>query len=89
MSSLDGIDDFLGVVRAELGLDVHAADVDTELVNIPDWDSVYLLRLVTLLEEHAGRRVSVRAVLEARSLGQIHALVTEAPPAETPAGPRL
>jgi acyl carrier protein len=89
MSGPDSLDDFLGVIRAELGLDLGVRDVDTELVNIPDWDSVYLLRLVTLLEERTGRRVSVRAVLEARSLGQIHALVSEAPPAETPAGPRI
>lgn len=76
--SLDCLDSFLRLVRDDLGLELEVPGAaEIRLADLPRWDSVYLLRLVTLLEEETGRRVSVRRVLEAHSLGEIYALVEE------------
>ncbi|MEU7425643.1 MULTISPECIES: phosphopantetheine-binding protein [unclassified Streptomyces] len=47
------------------------------MADVPEWDSVLLLRLVTALEEATGRRLSIRPLLEARTFEDIHACVKE------------
>ncbi|GHE84097.1 hypothetical protein GCM10014715_45170 [Streptomyces spiralis] len=74
ITSLEG---FLSLVRDELGLDtagVEAADAD--LADLPGWDSLNLLRMVVLLEEH-GRPVPVHRLLQARTLQEIYTFAKE------------
>ncbi|KJY42845.1 hypothetical protein VR41_06075 [Streptomyces sp. NRRL B-1568] len=75
--TLAALEDFLALLRDELGLAAGVEDAGRDLRDLPDWDSLYLLRLVALLEEETGRRVPVRKVLEARSLREIHTLAKE------------
>jgi acyl carrier protein len=67
---------FLGVLRDELGLDLTEEQAAADFDLLPEWDSVHLLRLVMLLERETGRNVPVSSVLQARSMREIHALVT-------------
>jgi acyl carrier protein len=76
MSGIDDLSGFLRLLRTELGLELSDRDAYTDLADVDGWDSLHLLRLVSLLEDETGRRVPVRAVLEARTFQQIHALVT-------------
>jgi acyl carrier protein len=71
---MNGIDDFIRLVQDELGLPVTAEHADRALDQVPGWDSVHLLWLLTALERSTGRRVSLPAVLEAGSLADIYAL---------------
>ncbi|MEN3362551.1 MAG: hypothetical protein V7637_6533 [Mycobacteriales bacterium] len=71
---MDSIDDFVTLVREEIGLPVDPADLDRHFDEIPGWDSVHLLRLLTALEKKTGRRISLPAVLEASSLESIYTL---------------
>jgi acyl carrier protein len=68
------IDDFMTMVRDELGLPLSADDADRHLDEVPDWDSVQLLSLLSLLERNTGRTISMPDVLEASSLNEIYRL---------------
>ena len=70
---MNTIDEFLQLVRDGLGLPVTAEDAERGLDEIPGWDSVHLLWLLTSLEQRTGRSISMPDVLEASSLGQIYA----------------
>lgn len=72
------IDDFLTLVRDELGLPVGHDDAYRDLDQVPGWDSIHLLWLCTALERATGRPVSLPDVLHASSLAGIYELaVTE------------
>nr|WP_086725645.1 phosphopantetheine-binding protein [Streptomyces carpinensis] len=74
MASLEG---FLTLVCDELGLDcVGAEAASADLADLPGWDSLNLLRLVVLLEEH-GRPVPVHRLLQARTLQEIYTFAKE------------
>lgn len=74
--STAGLAGFLDAVRDGLGLDLTEEQAAADFDLLPDWDSVHLLRLVMLLERETGRSVPVSRVLQARSLREIHSLVT-------------
>jgi acyl carrier protein len=63
--------DLITLANEYLGTDLEPADAERDLAELACWDSVYLLRLVTLLEQKLGRPVPVAEMLEARSLGDI------------------
>jgi acyl carrier protein len=69
---VNNIDDFLVLVRDGLGLPVTADDATRRLDEVPGWDSVHLLWLLTALEREAGLQVSLPALLEAASLEDIY-----------------
>ena len=68
------IEDFVALLRDELGMDVTAADVGKGFDELPDWDSAHLLWLLTALEREVGGRMSLPELLEAGSLKEIYAL---------------
>lgn len=68
------IDDFVVLVRDELGLAVTADTVGLAFDQLDGWDSVHLLALLTALERATGNRISLPDVLEARSLEHIYGL---------------
>ncbi|MFI1735863.1 acyl carrier protein [Streptomyces acidicola] len=72
------IDDFVRLVRDELGMPLEEHQVSVDLDQLPEWDSLYLLKLVTALEQATGRSLPVGKLLEARSLAEIHQLAAEA-----------
>ena len=74
---MNTIDDFLQLVHDRLGLPVSAADAERSLQEIPGWDSMHLLWLLTTLEQQTGRRISMPDVLAASSLGQIYLVATK------------
>lgn len=76
LDSLESLEGFLRLVRDDLGMEIAGpGDAFADLAELPDWDSVNLLRLVTILEQRTGRRMPVGRILEARSLKEIYAVV--------------
>jgi acyl carrier protein len=73
---VNSIDDFMTLVRAETGLLVEPADADRQFDELPGWDSVHLLQLLTMLEHATGRQLSLPEVLAAPTLGRVYALAT-------------
>ncbi|MBZ9640169.1 MULTISPECIES: phosphopantetheine-binding protein [unclassified Streptomyces] len=67
--------EFRILLEEELGLHVDADDLDRPLDDFPDWDSVLLLRLVTVVESLAGRRIPVADLLQARTFRQLYEAV--------------
>ncbi|KOV52679.1 hypothetical protein ADL00_36205 [Streptomyces sp. AS58] len=67
--------DFRTLLGEELGLHIGADDLDRPLDDFPDWDSVLLLRMVTVVEAATGRRVAVADLLQARTFRQLYEAV--------------
>jgi hypothetical protein len=68
---MNSIGDFVILVRDELGLPVTVEDAARSLHEIPGWDSMHLLWLVSLLEQRTGRGLSVVDILDAPNLEYI------------------
>ncbi|NBM17274.1 acyl carrier protein [Streptomyces sp. GC420] len=68
------LDDYVRLVNDEIGMPLSADQVAADFDELPEWDSLYLLKLVTALEPATGRKVPVGRVLEARSLKEIYDL---------------
>ncbi|MDT0435422.1 MULTISPECIES: acyl carrier protein [Streptomyces] len=75
---MTSIDEFVSIVRDELGLPVTADDVDLSFDELPGWDSVQMLWLLTILEQRTGKSLSLPDMLEAPSLAGLHKLVVAA-----------
>jgi acyl carrier protein len=71
---VNSVDDFIGIVRDELGLPVTARDLTVDLAEVPGWDSVLLLRLLVVLERTTGSTLSLPDLLQASNLERIYAL---------------
>ncbi|ALM17750.1 Phosphopantetheine attachment site [Mycobacteroides abscessus subsp. abscessus] len=67
--------EFHAVVIDQTGLDIQVADLSTPLDEVSGWDSVYLLKLITALEQQTGRAMPISAMLEATSLDAIRLAV--------------
>ncbi|MFE0465135.1 acyl carrier protein [Kitasatospora sp. NPDC058965] len=69
---MNTVDDFLALLRDELGMPVGAADLPRGLDEVPGWDSVHLIWLLSALEQRTGRPVSLARILEAPTLAEIY-----------------
>jgi acyl carrier protein len=72
------VDEFITLVRAECGLRVGTSDLHTRFDDLAGWDSVYLLKLLAVLEAATGLRLPAGRVFEARDLADVHELVVDA-----------
>ena len=70
------IDDFLVLIRDEIGLAVGPEQAELPLDQVAGWDSLHLLSLLSAVERTTGRPISLPDVLEAGSLHEIHEAVT-------------
>ncbi|MEU9014938.1 acyl carrier protein [Streptomyces sp. NPDC048479] len=69
---------FCTLLEEELGLHVTPEDLDRPLDDVPEWDSVHLLRLVTVVESLTGRPVPVAGLLEAITFREMYDVVVRA-----------
>ncbi|MEV6652585.1 phosphopantetheine-binding protein [Streptomyces sp. NPDC051219] len=67
--------EFCTLLEEELGFHLTPQDLDRPLDDLPEWDSVHLLRLVTVVESRTGRRLPVAGLLEASTLRQMYEVV--------------
>jgi acyl carrier protein len=70
-------DSFVLLLNNELGLTLSTTDLDTQVDQLSQWDSVHLLRLLIVLEERLERRLGVAQLLEIRTLGQLYEKVND------------
>jgi hypothetical protein len=71
-------DEFLLLVRDELGLPLGADDFHADFDHVVSWDSMHMMRLVAAVERETGNRVPVGRLLADRSLDAIYRHVTAA-----------
>lgn len=71
---MNTLNDFMALIYDELGLPLTADDATVSLSELPGWDSVHALALLTALERETGRVISVPDALEAPDLQHIYAL---------------
>ena len=68
------IDEFLAILRDQVGVDASGDDLDRALHELDGWDSVHLLSLLTIVERASGRPLSLPAALEATTLHELYAV---------------
>jgi acyl carrier protein len=68
-------EEFIALLRDDLGIPVSQDDLGLDLDVVPGWDSVHLLWLLTLVERRTGRSFSLPDALEASSLSTLYAVV--------------
>lgn len=73
---MNSLEEFIALVRDELGLPLTVQDADRALHELPGWDSIHLLFLVTVLENRTGRSISVIDLFDAPNLEFIYGLAT-------------
>jgi acyl carrier protein len=66
--------EFLSLLDFELGLTVAPADLSRDVDDVTGWDSVLLLRLLSVLESRTGRRLPFAELIETRTLQGIREL---------------
>ncbi|MFG2648278.1 acyl carrier protein [Streptomyces sp. NPDC048436] len=71
MAALATPDDYLGILRDLVGFPVTPEELGTPFDQLNGWDSVHLLKLVTVIERETQVRLPVTRVLEARSLNEV------------------
>ncbi|GGV35604.1 MULTISPECIES: phosphopantetheine-binding protein [Streptomycetaceae] len=81
MSDTDGLRDLITVAADELGLDIAPQDATVDFDELPGWDSLHLLTLLTALERTTGRRLSLPDLLEARTIAEIFEIASARPAA--------
>ncbi|MDQ1050938.1 phosphopantetheine-binding protein [Streptomyces sp. V4I2] len=74
-TALADAEEFRTLLEEELGLPIRPEDLDRPLDDFPDWDSVLLLRLVTVVENLVGRPIPVVDLLETRTFRQMYEVV--------------
>lgn len=71
---MNTIDDFIHLIGEQIGLPVTVADAERPLDQVPGWDSLHLVALLSIMERKSGRPVSLPAVLQAGTLAEIYRL---------------
>jgi hypothetical protein len=70
-------EEFVTLIHEELGVPVSTACLERSMDEVPGWDSMHLIWLVSAMEGRTGRRVSLPRVLEAPSLGAVNSLYAD------------
>ncbi|SDD96698.1 acyl carrier protein [Actinokineospora iranica] len=70
--------EFIDLVGAESGLPLTVADLATGFDDLPGWDSVHLLKVLSALETERGITLRVAELLSTKSLGDLHRAVAAA-----------
>ncbi|MFF8430705.1 phosphopantetheine-binding protein [Streptomyces sp. NPDC016566] len=67
--------EFLELLDEDLGLRLSAEDLNRDVDTLLHWDSLTLVRLLSLMEARTGKNIALNALLEARTLNQARKLV--------------
>jgi acyl carrier protein len=71
-AALDSIEEFVALLRDQLGLDLTVRDAPKPLGEIDGWDSLHVLWILTAVERRTGRPVSLPDLLEAGTLQDVY-----------------
>ncbi|WP_370376094.1 acyl carrier protein [Catenulispora sp. GAS73] len=69
---MDSIEEFVALLRDQVGLELTAQDAPKQLSEIDGWDSLHLLWVLTAVERRTGQAVSLPDLLEAGTLEDVY-----------------
>ncbi|WP_058042451.1 hypothetical protein [Streptomyces roseifaciens] len=67
--------EFLTLLDEDLGLRLSVEDLSRDVDTLLHWDSMHLVRLLSVLERRTGKSIALNSLLEARTLNQARKLV--------------
>ncbi|ORI13644.1 hypothetical protein BJI47_23090 [Rhodococcus sp. 1168] len=67
---------FVELVRTESGLEITEFGLSTPFDGVAGWDSMYLLKVITVVEAEIGRPLSVVRAMESKCLDDIYRVAT-------------
>ncbi|MER5757258.1 phosphopantetheine-binding protein [Streptomyces sp. NPDC002088] len=71
---MNSLDDFAELISDQIGIPVTSEDLRRSVDQVPGWDSLHVMWLLTLLERETGRRLSLPQVIEAPTLAHVYDL---------------
>ena len=75
---MNSLAEFAELISDHIGIRIEGDDLHRKVEDVPGWDSVHLMWLLTVLERETGRRVSLPAVIEAPTLAHVYELAVTA-----------
>jgi aryl carrier-like protein len=75
---LNSLNEFAELISDHIGIRLEGEDLHRQVEDVPGWDSVHLMWLLTVLERATGRRLSLPAVIEAPTLAHVYELAVTA-----------
>lgn len=66
--------EFVELLDSELGIQLEITDLGKDVDELTEWDSVYLVRLLSVLESRTGNDIPFSELLETRTLGGVREL---------------
>lgn len=71
---MNSLDEFAELISDHIGIPVTGDDLRRNVDEIPGWDSLHVMWLLTVLERETGRRLSLPDVIEAPTLAHVYEL---------------
>jgi acyl carrier protein len=71
---LNSLDEFAVLISDHIGIPVTSEDLRRHVDEVPGWDSLHVMWLLTVLERETGRRLSLPDVIEAPTLAHVYEL---------------
>jgi hypothetical protein len=71
---LNSLDEFAVLISDHIGIPVTSEDLRRNVDEVPGWDSLHVMWLLTVLERETGRRLSLPDVIEAPTLAHVYEL---------------
>ena len=68
--------EFIEFVKAQLTDDTTAVSFETIFKNIPGWDSLTVMLLITNLKDEHAINISVSELQNCKTVGDIHVLIS-------------
>ncbi|GAA3012300.1 acyl carrier protein [Kitasatospora sp. NPDC127116] len=75
---MKSLDEFAELIGDQLGVPITVEDLHRDIDEVPGWDSLHVMWLLTVLERETGRRLSLPQVIEAPTLAHVHRLAVGA-----------
>ena len=63
--------EFISILETEFNVDAHIFNTETVLTEIPDWDSMSILIIMSLVDEHFGVAITADDFTKIRTISDL------------------
>nr|CCP37723.1 Acyl-carrier protein [Pantoea agglomerans] len=70
------LDDFIGLINTKTGMALATEEAQTDLTDLPEWDSLTFVYLLMEIEKQQNIKIDVEKVLQCTTLNDIYKVVS-------------
>ncbi|MFD8483838.1 acyl carrier protein [Kitasatospora sp. NPDC059673] len=71
---MNSLEDFAELIGDQIGVRVTVEDLHRNIDEVPGWDSLHVMWLLTVLERETGNQLPLPQVIEAPTLAHVYRL---------------